>query len=372
MTIKELIKAKEAKASELRSAIITAETLEVRQEIGATLLALEEEIAALKEIDDNEPAPVEGASEGRMSVVAASTSVQENTVEARAKKFAETGRTSIEARSVLVSSGNLATPTEVAGINDAPNAVSSIVDLVKVTDCSGMGAYKVAYMKSIGAAGTQEEGAAIAESEPVFDFVEIKPTTKAILSYISAQAKKQSPLQYEAKVNDAAKKALRKAAAGIVTAAIVASDLCDTVEITGGIDAGTLRKIALAYGGENDVEGNATLFLNKADLVAFGDVRGDNEKGAIYEITPDAANPNTGVIKEGGLAVKYCIDNDLAAGTVLYGNGHNCELALFGDYEVKVSEDFAFNKNMDAIRGTVDLGADVVAQGGFVKATITA
>ncbi len=46
----------------------------------------------------------------------------ENEAEARAKKFAETGKTNVkseEVRSVLVSGGKLATPTQVSGINDS-------------------------------------------------------------------------------------------------------------------------------------------------------------------------------------------------------------------------------------------------------------
>ena len=114
------------------------------------------------------------------------------------------------------------------------------------------------------------------------------------------------------------------------------------------------------------------MFLNKADLVKFGDVRGANEKKAVYEITPSAQNPNTGTMKDGGLVVNYCIDNDLASGTILYGQPKNIELDLFSNYDVEVSSDFYFNKLMDAIRGDVQLGADVVAKDGIVKVTVTA
>ena len=68
----------------------------------------------------------------------------------------------------------------------------------------------------------------------------------------------------------------------------------------------------LSYGGDEFSGGQGVLFLNKTDLIALGDVRGTNEKKAVYEITPDA-NPNTGIIKDGGLAVKYCICSALTA-----------------------------------------------------------
>lgn len=297
----------------------------------------------------------------------------ENT-EARAKAFADSGKMTIEnaeARSVLVSSGTLATPTEVSGINDIVGArVSSIVDLVKITDASGMGAYKVAYTDTDATAATQTEGGVYNASEPTFGFVEIKPQTEAVISYISKQAQKQTPLNYAGKVNESALVALRKRAAKIVTDALVASDLNTAVALT-ALDETALRKIAFNYGGDESIVGAATLFINKADLVALGDIRGDDKK-AVYEITPDAGNPNTGVIKDGGLTVPYCIDSHLTAGTIVYGQPKGFELALFSNYEIRVSEDFAFDKGLLAIRGDVELGGDVVVKGGFVVATVGA
>ena len=295
--------------------------------------------------------------------------------EARAKKFFETRRMTIEneeVRSVLVSSGKLATPTEVDGIFDNGFAkVSSIIDLVKVVNCEGMGSNKVAYAVTDAVAGEQTEGASASASDPTFDFVTIQPTSVAVLSSISKQAKKQSPLQYEAKVKESAMVALRQKASAIVTSAVLASKLTKT-ETVAKLDEKALRAIALGYGGDEGVEGEAYLFLNKADLVALGEVRGTNEKKAVFEITPDASNPNTGIIKDGGLVVKYCLNKNLTAGTMLYGQPKNIELDLFSNYEIAVSEDFYFDKLMDAIRGDVELGADVIAQHGIIKITVGA
>ena len=55
---------------------------------------------------------------------------------------------------------------------------------------------------------------------------------------------------------------------------------------------------------------------------------------------------------------------------MVYGQPMNCELDLFSDYEIAVSEDFKFNQGLLAIRGDVQLGADVVAAEGFVKVVI--
>ena len=293
--------------------------------------------------------------------------------ERAANEFAQSRRMTIgaeQSRATLISGGTLATPTQVSGINDVVGAhVSSLIDLVKVVNCVGMGSHKVAYVKAdAAAAGKQTEGqAAAAGALGTYDFVTINPESIAVIDYISKQAKKQTPLLYSGKVREQALIALRKAANALVVAALQASDLVAAAAGSGApIGEKTLRNIALSYGGDDSVVGGAYLVLNKTDLLAFGDVRGD-DKQAVYEITPDAGNPNTGTIKDGGLTVRYCINSNLAAGTMYYGNPQCLELDLFSDYEVAVSEDFAFDKLMDTIRGDVEAGADVTVQGGFVK-----
>lgn len=298
---------------------------------------------------------------------------QQNRVamERRANTFAKTGRQAVpvaEARATLISGGKIATPTEVGGINDAFTQVSSIVDMVKVVDCSGMGAYKVAYEIAAATAARHTEGADAAASDPTFDFVEITPETAAVVTYISKQVRKQSPLNYTEKVRASALTALRKYAAKLIVTNAKASDL--TKKLTGvAIDEKTLRTLALNYGGNEGVEGSAVLVLNKASLIAFGDVRGTNEKLAVYEITPDASNPNTGIIKDGGLSVKYVIDSNLGEGELLYGNPHCFELGLFSDYEVAVSEDRAIEKLMLTIVGDVSIGGAVTVNEGLILAT---
>ena len=314
--------------------------------------------------------------------------------EQRAKDFANTNRMSIvnprdEMRAVLVSSGQIATPTQVGNITDMFNTVSSIVDQVKVTDMTGCGEYKVPYMKTAATAAKTAEGAAYNNSDPGFGYSKITPTTITVITSISKQVRKQTPVQYEAKVREAALKALRAKLGEYIVKGnpsaegqseptgvhMAATDLIQTVDIA-TIDEKTLRKIALSYGGDENVVGNAVLYLNKLDLIAFGDVRGTADKKAVYEITPDTANPNTGVITDGGLSVRYCINSNIAAlsatgtaaqtKTMFYGQPMNYECALFSNYEIAVSEDFAFDKGMLTIRGDVEVGGNVIHEKGFV------
>ncbi len=293
---------------------------------------------------------------------------------AAAENFVKTGKTRTDAdetRAVLVSSGNIATPTEVSGINENGFAgVSSIIDLVKVVNCEGMGKNRVAYSKTDASAAAQTEGAAAGGTGSGFGFVDITAESIAIIDGISKQTKKQSPLQYEAKVKEKALLALRKEAAKIVTEKVLASALVKTMTVA-ALNENAIRDIVLDYGGDEGIEGAAYLFLNKADLVTLGKVRGTTEKKAVFEIIPDD-NPNTGTIKDGGTIVKYCINKNLTAGTLLYGQPQNIELDLFSAYEIAVSEDFAFDKLMDTIRGDAELGAEVVAHHGITKITVGA
>ena len=389
-------KSEEMTVEELRAR--KAEIREALKDPKADLDALEKEAEAIAErmkAFESEQrrkniaqAVAEGAGEEKKNPAA------ESAEEARANAFVKTRRMAMstkETRALLVSGGKLATPTEVSGIHDKVGAkVSSIVDMVRVVDCEGMGKNRVAYEKAdADEAADQTEGSAATTKEPEFDYVDISPTSVAVLSQISKQAKKQTPLNYAAKVQEQAMVSLRKRASSLIVTALKASELtakvdADVVSQKGAITEKTLRKLALAYGGDEAVVGNAVLFLNKTDLMAFGDVRGTNEKKAVYDITPDTDNPNTGVIKDGGLSVRYCLNNNLTACsgttqaassgadtlTMCYGNPMCFELDLFSDYEIAVSEDFAFDKLMDTIRGDVEMGGDVVVKDGFVFLSI--
>lgn len=395
-----MLNEKREQLKNLEASMISSDSKEERAAIGETLKKLRDEIddiqAILDEldkpadnvatkivVDGNDDTVKDDADNGNRSAFIPVATVRNgqkgNDAETRAAAFKKSNAMKIsnsEARAVLVSSGSIATPTEVDGIRDIWNQVSSIVDLVRIVDASGMGAYKVAYQKTDAVAGNQTEGGAYNASDPTFGFTTISPETISVISYISKQVQKQTPLAYESKVRESAYFALRKKAAAIITNAILTAatgdnPMVETVDTMTAIDANTLRNIAMNYGGDENVVGGAWLFLNKADLIKFGDVRSDTTLQAVYEITPDTSNPNTGIIKDGGLSVKYCIDGHLTENTMLYGQPFNCECALFSDYDVRVSEDFKFDTGLLSIRGDAELGAGVVKENGFVKYVIT-
>ena len=312
----------------------------------------------------------------------------------RCQEFQRTGRmvydnarSMVKRAAVLTSSTGVTGPTGISGINDAAgNTVSDFLDLIKITDCTGMASYKVVYMTDDTTAANGTDGQIPTESEPGFASVELKPGLVDLIAYISREIRKQSPLQYEQKVNESITRALRRKLTQKATAAALDSSLNTTHELTGASGAALftpdlLSNIILAYGGDEGVDGAATLVLNKADLKAFAAVRGKNEYLPVYSITPDSTNPSMGVIKDNnGLSCRYCLNKNVpalstaslsstATKTMFYGNPQCLEMAMWGGVEVNVNEGYKFGEGLLTIRGETTADADVTVKNGFVVVT---
>lgn len=294
-----------------------------------------------------------------------------------------------EVRAVTIGSGNLISPKPIQNtINEKFNEVSSVVELVNVVSAEGMTEYEVPYVVSYSEGGIIGEGQDYTEGEPVFGYASIKPIKITIYTEVTEEVSKLTPVQYLTKIRLAALIALRKKVARLIplgnpastpaefTGILHADAITDSALEFSAIDEKTLRKIAMSYGGDENIIGNAVLLLNKNDLIAFGDIRSTTDQKSVYEITPDTSNPNAGILKDGGLSVRYVINSSLKAlsdaATVattpcmIYGIPGSYELALFSPYEIKVSEDAAFKKGMLAIKGSVFVGGNVVASNGFL------
>ena len=360
-----------------------------KAEAEAELKEIEAQIAALDK-------PAEGESNGKGERAKFLTfekrgGNKEMNVEER-QKFAEEfrknnsmkiglGAEKNEIRAVTIASGQIAIPTEVHGIeNPAVVPYSSILDFVKVVDMTGAGYNKVALVKEWSEANATAEGNAITEDNPDFTNVTIQPETGfKTLSSISNEVLKTSPLNYYGKVEESAMIALRKKiAAAIVTKAVGAEDddgnAINAEYSISEIRDTTLRDIAFQFGGDEGIYGSATLVLNKKDLIKFGEIINDLGQ-YVYEIEPNAANPNIGVLKKGGLSVRYILTNAITAledasaddTVMLYGDMKSIEVDLFGAYDIKVSEDALFEKDLLAIRGTAQVGVGVTRLYGLIE-----
>lgn len=308
-------------------------------------------------------------------------------------------------KAVTLATGTLAQPTGAGStIRDALGyGVGAIIDQVYVQDLTGMAAYLEPYVisepdaqgaKVSTAAGT----ARTASADPTFGVAKISPYELTTTSYVDRNIARLTPANYYAKVFNMAMKAMRRDTVkmifngdgqatndmfGIKTAKNVAgANIFATLNVS-AVNEDLLTELMFAYGGDEELGGNCRLYLNKKDLQAIGKIRGTNEKRRLYDIVPDAANPNIGTIREGGTIVPYSISKQLTAlsestagaaaiQAMVYGDPRNYELGLFGDYTVRVDESIKGVERMLTILGDAMVGGNLIVDKGFVVATLPA
>lgn len=306
-------------------------------------------------------------------------------------------------KSVTLATGTLAQPTG-AGTNirdPLGNGVGAIIDQVYVQDLTGMASYLEPYVISeFDASGADVATAAgtarTASGDPTFGVAKIAPYELTTTSYVDRNISRLTPANYYAKVYAMAIRAMRRDTVkmifngdgqstndmfGIKTAKNVAGNAIYATKELSAVDADLLTELMFAYGGDEMLGGSCRLYLNKADLLALGKIRGTNEKRRLFDIVPDAGNPNTGTIREGGSIVPYSIASNLTAlsgssqgsaaiQTMVYGDPMNYELGLFGDYTVRVDESVKAVERMLTILGDAMVGGNLIVDKGFVVATL--
>lgn len=290
----------------------------------------------------------------------------------RAEMFVKTNRMAIsskEQRAALLSSGKIAKPSAVDGIYDNLDGELGILNDVIVKNYAGNETVAHAYRKSGLTASDHTEGSAPAETGSEYGIIKVAPVPKSLITYISKAIRRLTPLDYESEVRSAALSALRTSAEDFIISKIPTCVDTDGNKLASAatlketaIGEKTLREIVLSYKPGKRYSGIATLFLTREQLIAFGDVRGTNEKKAVYEITPDNSNTR-GTIKDGGLIVNYRIVDGLA--NMLYGYLSAFELDTFGDYQIEVSEDYKFAEGLLAVRGEAWFGGSLVVDKAF-------
>ena len=308
-------------------------------------------------------------------------------------------------KAVTLATGTLAQPTGAgSNIRDALGyGVGAIIDQVYVQDLTGMSAYLEPYVISepdaVGAKVSTAAGTArTASSDPSFGVAKIAPFELTTTSFVDRNIARLTPANYYAKVFTMAMKTMRRDTVkmifngdgqssndmfGIKTAKNIAgSSIFATLDVA-EIGPDLLTDLMFAYGGDEELGGNCCLYLNKKDLQALGKIRGTNEKGRLFDIVPDAANPNIGTIREGGTIVPYSISSKLTAlsaatqgaeaiQSMVYGDPMNYELGLFGEYTVRVDESIKGVERMLTILGDAMVGGNLIVDKGFVVATLPA
>lgn len=296
-----------------------------------------------------------------------STPVATPETESRADEFVRTGKMVIETRQLL-STGHIAKPTQVGGINGIADPASDIVDDVHAFALNGVGTWRAGYKVTGATAEDHTEGQEYGGDASTYNYVDINPQEWGTLDEISKQVKKLTPLNYQAEIEASAVTALRDKASAKIIAAVIASSLTEAK--TGrALDKDYLRNTILGF---RPIKGKGAckLYICQEDLATLGAVRGTNEKKALYEITFDNETNTSGTIKEGGMAVAFRILDGLTAGTQLYGQPMNIDMPMWGDYAVETDEhgDY-FKRGMIGILGTQTAGVDLVAKNGMQKIT---
>lgn len=265
------------------------------------------------------------------------------------------------------------------------NEVAQAVDLVAHVPMYGAAKYEVAFAVDTGDADYTAEAGEYTNSEGTFntnDTVATKITDSAV---VNEEVRDLNTIDYLQAVVENVRKSIRKkiskdivagdgktnhllGIANAPTKVMPANYKLDVKEF----DRTTLRKIVMAYGGDEDVTSPLTLFLNKQTLNEFLDVELKNGDPA-YNVSFAGAG---GVISEakGGLAVPFSINSGLkafsaeTAGNVfaVYGDPQKYELPEFSDITV-VQNDYIYqNKGQIAFFGHQMVGGVVKAYKAFL------
>lgn len=278
-----------------------------------------------------------------------------------------------------------------ANIHDGfAGQVSSLLNQVNVQNLNGLGSWEEPYvvsdMEAQGGDPVANSGKARTVSDPVFAKAGMTAYEATVTSFVDKKLGQLSPADYAAKVQQMAIRALhRKAVALMINGDGTASpkmygflnakntdgaNIFATATPT-AINEDILNNLIFGYGGDEMLGGNARLFLTKANLEAFGNLKGTNEKLPFYEIAFDAATGgNTGTFKRGGLIVPYTICSAIGAKHLAYGDPFNYMLALFSDYVIGVDNSYKAGERLATILGDVTLSGNLTVDKGMSVATL--
>lgn len=418
--IQKLLKNKEARQAELEKKNKESNDVVELRSIGEELPKLTEEIKELRnlleaiEAEEKRTAGKEGeelTAEGEQrsqpvgkQAVLGSFGVQNSKEDAEAraaleKEFEKRGADLKEKRSVTfkmdeipelrattIGSGDLVVQTKYSNtLNDTFNQVSGLVDMVNAVPLNGGEAYEKGFITGYGEADYTDETGNYNEADATFDYVSINKAKITAYAEMSDEAMKLPNINYQEMVRRSIVTAIRKkltkqivagagganAIVGIFNAPtnVIPADYDLAIE---EIDADTLDKIVLGYGGDEDVEGTGYLVLNKKDLAKFAAIRtSTGEK--LYKIT---LNGNTGTISSSdSFQVPFIINSackDFASAssgdfTMAYGMLSAYEMPIYSALTVEESRDFKFRTGQIAYRGSVWAGGNTAMYKGFIR-----
>ena len=303
--------------------------------------------------------------------------------EKRALDFKNTGKLNRSISSLLnkrsiLSTGKIAKPSDVDGIDDNFQGAYGILNEFRVMDAGQVSEIKLAYMKTRPTLAAETEGSAPTENSPTFDYVTLTPKTRNGVVYISKAIDRYTPLDYEravleevipAMLTDAEETAIKGFGACVDSSSASMVQAIAIQNSTGAIDQDTLRTILINFKRGENVRGTPTLFLTQAQLVEFGKVRGTNEKRPLYTITFDPNNSRRGTLSEGGSMVNFVICTGITK--MVLGQLDGYTLALWGDYRVEVDGSYKFAEGLNTIRYEYTAAGSVRVPNCFAEITLS-
>lgn len=274
-------------------------------------------------------------------------------------------------------------------LNQTVNPVSALIDMVKAVPLQVGETYERGFVKDYGAdgAGATAESAAYNDVEPSFGYVTIEKQKITAYTEEPEEMQKLPNADYDSVIEGSVSKAIRRYLSrqiligdgstsklkGIFYNPTKATerviDPATDIDTITAIDDGTLDEIIYSFGGDEEVEGVATLILNKKDLKAFAKLR-DKQGRKVYTIINRG---QTGTIDGVPFVINSACaavsDSATAAGAyeMAYGYLQNYELAIFSDIDVRRSDDYKFKNGQTAFRASMFAGGSVAAWNGFIR-----
>lgn len=395
--LKALLKAKEEARAALVAKSEKSEKVEELRSLGEAIAAANKEIEDIRSIiSDAESSGQEVRSkEARKEAekrsggpafnpVTGFTSNQEGRQADTSHMEAEKrGKELKEGRSITVASSNIVLPRQTGTtINPVFGQVSHILENVDVLSLVGGESYRQPYETGTADAEYTAEGTASTDTETGFAYADISKAKLTSYAEITEEVEKLPVADYEAAVVAGVERSVRKKLAkeimigdgatnhmtGIFSDKAEAIDASTDLSIT-GITNTTLDEIVFGYGGDEEVEGQAVLILNKKDLKAFAALRTTDGK-KFHEIKMDPSN-GSGTIDSIPFIINSACKSLAEAKTgeycMAYGNLKNYRFTDFSQLTISKSTDYKFKEGMIAFRGVIFAGGNVVAKNGFLR-----
>ncbi len=265
------------------------------------------------------------------------------------------------------------------------NEVAQTVDLVDAFPLDGGNQYDVTFQIDDGDADYTGEGTTYTNDEGTFGTASTgraKITNSAI---VNEEVVELPNADYLTRIVNSVRKSIRKKISNQIIAGLGGANqlkgiynmpvtlIPATYKVSlSAIDKETLRKIVFAYGGDEDLESPATLFMNKKDLAAFAAVTATDGR-PYYSITYNGPN---GYIQEGNIRVPYTINRGCNAlsdaattvnsKTMVYGAPTNYELPMFAPLTIKRSDERYIDQGKIGFFGKIIAGGVVNKYKGFI------